>query len=82
MDRMTRRWLRVPFEAILIIGMALALAGLAGSILAVSHWGAAHFGPLQQPDTLRSLIPAATLMAVGVQWMFFSFIKGLLGLET
>jgi glycosyltransferase involved in cell wall biosynthesis len=81
-DRFTEAWRRVPFEVFLMLGGLLATIGFVWSILAVTSWGAGHFGPLKQPETLRSLIPAATLMVVGVQWMFFSFLKGLLKLEA
>lgn len=81
-DRMVRWWLGIPFEILLIAGSVIALIGFGWSIAAVMHWGAGHFGDLQQPATLRQVIPSATLMVVGVQWMFFSFLKGLLKLET
>jgi glycosyltransferase involved in cell wall biosynthesis len=81
-DRLTQWWRQVPFEIVLIGGGLIALAGLLWSIAAVTRWGMVNFGPLKQPDTLRSIIPAATLMVVGVQWMFFSFLKGLLKLDA
>jgi glycosyltransferase involved in cell wall biosynthesis len=81
-DRFTKTWARLPIELFLLLGGLLTLIGLVWSVYAVSSWGAGHFGPLRQPETLRSLIPAATLMVVGVQWMFFAFLKGLLKLDA
>jgi glycosyltransferase involved in cell wall biosynthesis len=81
-DRFTQIWRRLPFEMFLMLGGIMAMIGLLWSVFAVSNWGAGHFGPLKQPDTLRALIPAATLMVVGVQWMFFSFLKGMLKLDA
>lgn len=81
-DRMVRWWRGVPFEGLLIVGSLLTLVGFVWSTTALMHWGARNFGDLQQPMTLRTIIPSATLMVVGVQWMFFSFLKGLLRLET
>ncbi|GAB0119436.1 glycosyltransferase family 2 protein [Acidisoma sp. 7E03] len=81
-DRLVRWWLGVPFELLLIAGTILAVIGFGWSIAAVMQWGAGHFGDLRQPATLRAVIPSATLMVVGVQWMFFSFLKGLLRLEA
>ena len=78
----TRWWLKQPFEASLIAGALVALVGLVWSIGEVTSWGVSHFAPLKQPETLRTLIPAASCMSVGVQWMFFAFIKGLLKLEA
>lgn len=78
----TRWWLKQPFEFSLIAGASVALAGLIWSVIEFTSWGASHFGPLKQPATLRSIIPAASCMIVGIQWMFFAFIKGLLKLEA
>lgn len=81
-DGMARWWRALPFEILLIAGGIVALIGFGWSIVAVLHWRARHFGDLAEPGALRSVIPAATLMVVGVQWMFFSFLKGLLRLEA
>lgn len=78
----TRWWLKQPFEFSLVVGAIVALVGLMWSIVEATSWGVSNFGHLKQPDTLRSLIPAASLMIVGVQWMFFAFVKGLLKLEA
>ncbi len=81
-DRITLWWRQMPFEILLIMGGIVALAGLLWSFAAVTSWGVGNFGPLKQPETLRSIVPATTLMVVGVQWMFFSFLKGLLKLDV
>jgi len=81
-DPFTRWWQRLPFEISLMAGAVVSLFGLGWSVAAAMSWGAASFGHLPQPETLRSLIPAAALMVVGIQWMFFAFIKGLLRLEV
>lgn len=81
-DSFTRWWQKLPFEVSLIAGALAAVFGFSWSIVAAMSWGAASFGPLPQPETLRSLIPAAALMVVGIQWMFFAFIKGLLRVEA
>lgn len=77
-----RWWLNQPFEILLVGGAFVSVVGLVWSVVEVMHWSTLHFGTLPQPDTLRSLIPAASCMIVGIQWMFFAFIKGLLKLKS
>jgi hypothetical protein len=46
-------------------------------------WEQAHFGLLPSTEeNLRRLIPAATLMILGIQGVFSSFFMSVLGLKT
>ena len=62
----------------LLLGMLLFACGLAWSLWLTVDWGRAGFGPLDPVDTMRSVIPAATLMAVGMQAAMGSLFAGAL----
>jgi glycosyltransferase involved in cell wall biosynthesis len=66
----------------IILGLCLLLAGvgLAGNALWV--WQEVGFGMLPFGENLRRLIPAVTLVAMGIQVVFSSFFLSILGLRT
>jgi len=68
-------------ETALLAGGALAITGFAGSIYAVSVWGAHHFGQLDFSHTLRIVIPAVLCLTLGVQAMFCGFFLSVLGMR-
>ena len=64
-------------------GLLVLAAGLALLLRAVWLWKEASFGPLpSMEENLRRLIPAATLILLGVQSIFSSFFLSVLGLKT
>jgi hypothetical protein len=58
------KWLRL--EVCAAIGLLLVVAGLIGTIGALSAWGSADFGTLDPHGTIRLVLPSATAIAVGV----------------
>jgi len=70
----------ITLEVGLLVGTVLMVAGISGSILAVSTWQRASFGPLDPTTTLRLVIPAATALTLGVQVIFTSFFLSVLGM--
>ena len=69
---------RVRLEHGLLFGLALILAGLGVGTVVVGHWIAGGLGSLgEEPVTLL----AATLVIVGVQVFFTSFLLSLIGLR-
>jgi len=64
------RWL------FLIPGAALVMLGLA-----VNKWRLTGFGSLDYRDTLRWVVPGATLTALGVKTMLSSFFVSILGMS-
>jgi len=48
--------------------------------LAVLKWRAAGFGHLDYPETMRWVIPGATLTALGFQTLLSSFFISIVGL--
>lgn len=71
----------ITLETGLIAGGLLLVAGLALSIYAFSSWSATSFGPLDPSVTLRLVIPAATLIMIGLQTILSSFFLSILGLK-
>ncbi|MEK6321642.1 MAG: glycosyltransferase family 2 protein [Acidobacteriota bacterium] len=65
----------------LIVGIILLFAGLAGSIYALSGWGAGSFGPLDPSRTMRIVIPAITSLTLGVEIILSSFFLSILRMK-
>jgi len=79
--RLNRLFQHVTLETGLIAGVLLFLGGLALSVYALSSWEAQSFGPLDPSRTLRLVIPAATLITLGLQTILSSFFLSILGLK-
>ena len=79
--RLNRLFEYIRLETGLTIGAVLLLAGLGFSILALSSWRARLFGSLDPTETLRLVIPAVTLIMLGLQIVFSSFFFSILGLK-
>ena len=77
-EEMADRW---SLETGVLIGLALVLAGLAMSVIALAVWGGSGFEQLEYRDTLRIVVPATTLLMLGVQTVLASFFLSILGLE-
>jgi hypothetical protein len=58
------------------------MLGLGLLLHAVWLWRQAGYGDLSYADNLRRLIPAATLLILGIQTIFSSFFMSVLGLKT
>ena len=71
----------ITLETGLVAGVGLMLAGLVGSLVAVSTWMHHAFGPLDSSQTLRLAIPAVTALTLGVQVVLSSFFLSVLGLR-
>jgi glycosyltransferase involved in cell wall biosynthesis len=66
----------------ILCGLAVLLAGIVLSARAVWVWRQSGFGELSPEENLRRLIPAATLIVLGIQSIFSSFFMSALGLKT
>lgn len=62
----------------LLTGLAVFVAGVLWSLWITFDWGRSGFGPLDPVQTMRSAIPAVTLMATGMQVSVASFFAGAL----
>jgi len=75
---MTRWGSAFTIEKGLFIGLGLFGAGLVWSSWLTFDWGRGGFGPLDPLETMRSAIPAVTLMIAGTQAGIASFFAGAL----
>jgi glycosyltransferase involved in cell wall biosynthesis len=72
----------VTLEVGLLAGALMVLMGLVALILAVASWGAVGFGNLDPSLTMREVIPAVVLLALGTQTVFASFFISILSIDT
>jgi len=79
--RLDRLFRNLSLERGLVVGVLLLLAGLGGSIYAVSFWDEKSFGPLDPSKTLRIIIPSITSLILGCQILLSSFFLSVLGLR-
>jgi hypothetical protein len=69
-------------EVGLICGTIMVALGLALAAYAVGFWTVRSFGPLDPRQSLRIVVPATTLLMVGIQVMFSSCLLSILQLES
>jgi len=79
--RLTMLFRHIKLETGILAGVLLLVAGLGLSLYTLSFWSATSFGPLDPTRTLRIVIPAVTLLALGLQTVLSSFFLSILGLE-
>ncbi len=72
------RW---TLEAGLLAGAALVLGGLVLTVIALAIWGGSGFDQLDYRETLRIVVPASTMLVLGVQTILASFFLSILGIE-
>jgi hypothetical protein len=65
----------------LLGGVVLIVGGFALSIIALATWGGTGFRSLDYRDTLRIVVPASTMLMLGVQTILASFFLSILGIE-
>jgi hypothetical protein len=66
-----------------LIGGSLAVvAGLCLATYAIGSWGTRSFGALNPEQSLRVVIPSATLLIIGLQIIFSSCLLSILQLDT
>lgn len=62
----------------LLLGAAMFIAGLSWSVGLTLDWGRSGFGALDPVESMRTAIPAVTLMATGMQVSIGAFFAGAL----
>jgi glycosyltransferase involved in cell wall biosynthesis len=79
--RMNRFFELVNLERGLIISSITFLAGLVLLAIAINHWRLTSFGQLDYAQTMRLVVPGATLTALGFQTILSSFFVSILGMR-
>ena len=72
----------VTLEVGLLTGALMVVAGIVGLVLAVMSWQAVGFGNLDPSVTMREVIPAVVLLAIGTQTVFASFFISILSIDV
>ncbi len=81
-DPRMHRWFQyINLETGLMVGSALVLIGLAGSLFALSNWAQTNFGPMNSERLLRIVMPSVFALTLGPQVIFSSFFLSILGLR-
>jgi len=71
----------ITLEVGLIAGALMTVGGLVGLVLAVASWQSVGFGSLNPSVTMREVIPAVVLMALGTQTIFASFFISIFSID-
>lgn len=71
----------INLEKGLIVGLILVIAGIILSISAYWDWQEISFGNIKNNAVFRTIIPAVTLMLLGIQIILFSLFFSILGLK-
>ena len=80
-DARLDRWLQlVTLERGLVLSLIALLAGLSLLALAINRWRLVDFGALDYAETMRLVVPGATLTTLAIQTFFSSFVISLLTL--
>src|ERR1700704_584611 len=72
----------ITLEVGLLAGALMVVAGIAGLVLAVVSWQSVGFGNLDPSLTMREVIPAVLLLAIGTQTVFASFFISILSIDV
>lgn len=79
--RLSRALRILTLEGGLVVGGLLFVVGIAGSVYALSGWGARSFGPLDPTRTMRVVIPSVTSLTLGFEIILSSFFLSILGMR-
>jgi hypothetical protein len=75
-------WMRVmSLEVLMTTGLALTIAGLAGTAVGLSVWKATGFGQLNAQRIIHLVVPSATTIAIGIGTIFTGLLASLLTLD-
>ena len=77
--RMNRFFEIVNLERGLVLSFMALFAGLGLLLMAINQWRLSHFGSLDYAQTMRLVVPGATLVALGFQTILSSFFVSILG---
>lgn len=72
----------ISLEKGIIIGFLFTISGIILSIYGFSIWSKENFGALNVTKTLRIIIPAVSIIVIGIQIILFSFFFSILGLRN
>jgi hypothetical protein len=71
----------INLERGLVVGLLMALGGLASALYAVFEWHTAGFGSLNIEHIARIVIPSGLTITLGIETILFSFFLSTLGIN-
>ncbi len=80
-DESLDRYVSIGEDKGIIAGGVLAILGTIVSIVAFAIWKKSGFGQMSPEKLMRIVLPAATMIEVGIETMFASFLLGILKIE-
>ncbi len=80
-DKYDRLFKFINLEKGLIAGLLLVIGGVVLSLMAYNDWQQLGFGDITNTSVFRTVIPAVTLMLLGIQIILFSLFFSILGLK-
>jgi glycosyltransferase involved in cell wall biosynthesis len=80
-SRFSRLFRYFNLERGVILGLAILVMGGALVLRGFWIWGQVSYGSLSYSENMRRLIPATTLIVIGIQTIFSSFFMSVLGLK-
>ena len=73
---------RISLERGLILGLLLLIAGIALGAAALGSWGSTGFGTLRPTETMRLIIPSATMILLAFQLAYGCFFISVLEIRA
>lgn len=77
-DSSVDTFVRIGEDAGILVGIILFILGLIISIVAVTIWRGTDYGGLDPETLMRFVLPASTMIEVGIEMVFASFLMGIL----
>ena len=72
----------INVERALIVGAILLVVGVGMGIAALEFWTSRGFGPLQPTDTMRYIIPSATMIIIAFDLVYAAFFLSILEIRA
>lgn len=79
-ERFNRLFRSIRLETGLVVGLLVALLGIAAGIVTFFRWRDASWGNIETGDNLRIVVPAALGLVIGAQTTLASFFLSILGI--
>ena len=77
----TKAFQFLSLEIGIFLGTITSIGGIALLMLGVFYWQSQNFGALSYPESLRLVIPGTTMLTLGIEIIFSSFLLSLLQMK-
>ncbi len=80
-DKALDKYISIGEDRGILCGFLLMMLGIVVSVIAFSIWRNSGFGQMEPEKLMRFVLPAATMIEVGIETMFACFLIGILKIE-